>query len=100
MSDAREIILKTRQKSQPRSPVRAAARDRDPPSKLSRPGLHRTFAARIKLWAEGLEPNDARRIAPDVGPPRKALAMCLLISTTTRRSALRSTRGRCAPGWT
>jgi uncharacterized protein YecE (DUF72 family) len=23
------------------------------------------FAARIKLWAEGLEPNDARRISPD-----------------------------------
>jgi len=31
------------------------------------------FAARIKTWAEGLEPNDARRIAPDVGPaPRGA----------------------------
>jgi len=29
------------------------------------------FAARIKLWAEGLEPNDARRIAPDVGPARQ-----------------------------
>ena len=27
------------------------------------------FAARIKLWAEGLEPNDARRIAPDADPP-------------------------------
>jgi uncharacterized protein YecE (DUF72 family) len=26
------------------------------------------FAARIKLWAEGLEPNDARRIAPDADP--------------------------------
>jgi uncharacterized protein YecE (DUF72 family) len=26
------------------------------------------FAARIKLWAERLEPNDARGIAPDVGP--------------------------------
>jgi uncharacterized protein YecE (DUF72 family) len=31
------------------------------------------FAARIKLWTEGLEPNDARRIAPDVGPaPQRA----------------------------
>src|ERR1700730_18654186 len=26
------------------------------------------FAARIKLWAQGLEPNDARVIAPDTGP--------------------------------
>src|SRR3984893_17097220 len=26
------------------------------------------FAARIKLWAQGLEPNDARLIAPDTGP--------------------------------
>ena len=26
------------------------------------------FAARIKLWAEGLEPNDARRITPDADP--------------------------------
>jgi uncharacterized protein YecE (DUF72 family) len=26
------------------------------------------FAARIKLWAQGLEPNDARRIAPDADP--------------------------------
>jgi uncharacterized protein YecE (DUF72 family) len=25
------------------------------------------WAARIKLWAEGLEPNDARRAAPDAG---------------------------------
>ena len=27
------------------------------------------FAARIKLWAVGLEPNDARRAAPDIDPP-------------------------------
>ena len=26
------------------------------------------FASRIKLWAEGLEPNDARRAAPDAEP--------------------------------
>jgi uncharacterized protein YecE (DUF72 family) len=26
------------------------------------------WATRIKLWAEGLEPNDARLIAPEVGP--------------------------------
>jgi len=26
------------------------------------------WAARIKLWAEGLEPNDARRIIPDADP--------------------------------
>jgi uncharacterized protein YecE (DUF72 family) len=29
------------------------------------------FAARIKLWAKGLEPNDARRAAPDADPPDK-----------------------------
>jgi len=29
------------------------------------------WAARIKLWAEGLEPNDARRAAPDDDPPKK-----------------------------
>jgi uncharacterized protein YecE (DUF72 family) len=28
------------------------------------------WAARIKLWARGLEPNDARLIAPDTDPPR------------------------------
>jgi len=27
------------------------------------------FAARIRLWAAGLEPNDARRAAPDADPP-------------------------------
>ena len=27
------------------------------------------FASRIKLWAAGLEPNDARRAAPDTDPP-------------------------------
>jgi len=29
------------------------------------------WAARIKLWAQGLEPNDARRIAPDKKLPRR-----------------------------
>jgi uncharacterized protein YecE (DUF72 family) len=29
------------------------------------------WAARIKLWAKGLEPNDARRAAPDGDPPKK-----------------------------
>jgi uncharacterized protein YecE (DUF72 family) len=29
------------------------------------------FAARIKLWAEGREPNDARRIAPDAESARQ-----------------------------
>jgi uncharacterized protein YecE (DUF72 family) len=29
------------------------------------------WGARIKLWAEGLEPNDARRAAPDADPPKK-----------------------------
>ena len=29
------------------------------------------WAARIKLWARGLEPNDARLIAPDRQPPRR-----------------------------
>jgi uncharacterized protein YecE (DUF72 family) len=29
------------------------------------------WAARIKLWARGLEPNDARLIAPDLKPPRR-----------------------------
>ena len=28
------------------------------------------FAARIKLWAAGLEPNDARRVTPETGPAR------------------------------
>jgi uncharacterized protein YecE (DUF72 family) len=28
------------------------------------------WAARIKLWARGLEPNDARLIAPETRPPR------------------------------
>jgi uncharacterized protein YecE (DUF72 family) len=36
------------------------------------------FASRIKLWAMGLEPNDARRAAPDADPadqiPRDVLA--------------------------
>jgi len=27
------------------------------------------FASRIRLWAEGLEPNDARRAAPDTDAP-------------------------------
>ncbi len=30
------------------------------------------WAARIKLWARGLEPNDARLIAPDLKPPRRS----------------------------
>jgi uncharacterized protein YecE (DUF72 family) len=30
------------------------------------------WAARIKLWARGLEPNDARLIAPDMKPPRRS----------------------------
>lgn len=29
------------------------------------------WAARIKLWARGLEPNDARLAAPDASPPRR-----------------------------
>jgi len=29
------------------------------------------WAARIKLWAKGLEPNDARLVAPDLKPPRR-----------------------------
>jgi uncharacterized protein YecE (DUF72 family) len=29
------------------------------------------WAARIKLWARGLEPNDARLIAPNTTPPRR-----------------------------
>jgi uncharacterized protein YecE (DUF72 family) len=29
------------------------------------------WAARIKLWARGLEPNDARLIAPEAKPPRR-----------------------------
>ena len=29
------------------------------------------WAARIKLWARGLEPNDARLIAPEMRPPRR-----------------------------
>ena len=29
------------------------------------------WAARIKLWARGLQPNDARLIAPDLQPPRR-----------------------------
>ena len=29
------------------------------------------WAARIKLWARGLEPNDARLIAPEMKPPRR-----------------------------
>jgi uncharacterized protein YecE (DUF72 family) len=29
------------------------------------------WAARIELWARGLEPNDARLIAPDLKPPRR-----------------------------
>jgi uncharacterized protein YecE (DUF72 family) len=30
------------------------------------------WAARIKLWAKGLEPNDARLIAPDLKPARRS----------------------------
>ena len=30
------------------------------------------WAARIKLWARGFEPNDARLVAPDLKPPRHA----------------------------
>jgi len=30
------------------------------------------WAARIKLWARGLEPNDARLIAPDMKPSRRS----------------------------
>ena len=29
------------------------------------------WAARIKLWARGFEPNDARLVAPDLKPPRR-----------------------------
>jgi uncharacterized protein YecE (DUF72 family) len=29
------------------------------------------WAARIKLWARGVEPNDARLVAPDLKPPRR-----------------------------
>jgi uncharacterized protein YecE (DUF72 family) len=29
------------------------------------------WASRIKLWARGLQPNDARLIAPDTPPPRR-----------------------------
>jgi uncharacterized protein YecE (DUF72 family) len=29
------------------------------------------WAARIKLWTQGLEPNDARLIAPDMKPPQR-----------------------------
>jgi len=29
------------------------------------------WAARIKLWARGLQPNDARLVAPDMTPPRR-----------------------------
>jgi len=30
------------------------------------------WAARIKLWARGLQPNDARLVAPDMTPPRRS----------------------------
>jgi uncharacterized protein YecE (DUF72 family) len=30
------------------------------------------WAARIKLWARGLEPNDAKLIAPKLAPPRRS----------------------------
>jgi uncharacterized protein YecE (DUF72 family) len=30
------------------------------------------WAARIKLWAQGLEANDARLVAPDMKPPRRS----------------------------
>ena len=30
------------------------------------------WAARIKLWVRGLQPNDARLIAPDTPPARRA----------------------------
>ena len=32
------------------------------------------WAARIKLWARGLEPNDARLIAPEIKPPARRAA--------------------------
>jgi uncharacterized protein YecE (DUF72 family) len=57
------------------------------------------WAGRIKLWAEGLEPNDARLIAPDTQPARQSARDVFAYSTTTRRSGRRSTRARCAHGW-
>jgi uncharacterized protein YecE (DUF72 family) len=30
------------------------------------------WAARIKLWARGLQPNDARLVAPDMTPPQRS----------------------------
>jgi uncharacterized protein YecE (DUF72 family) len=56
------------------------------------------FSARIKLWATGLEPNDARRAAQMPTPRTKSPATFMPISTTTRRSGRRSTRGRCERG--
>jgi len=42
------------------------------------------FAARIKLWAAGSKPNDARLIDSDTGAPHGP-AMSSPISTTTPR---------------
>jgi len=54
------------------------------------------FAARIKLWAAGLEPNDARLIDSGYRPaphgPRDVFAYL-----TTSQVRARSTRARCAP---
>ena len=130
--------------------ARAAARDRDPPSELPRPGLRGTacagtgwrsvfadsvawpyaedvttdfvylrlhgseelyasgysdealdhWAARIKLWARGARtqrrPPDRTRCRAGAGEP---LAMSMSISTTTPRSARRSTPARCVRDW-
>ena len=56
-------------------------------------------AARIKLWARGLAPNDARLIAPETPAPRRDARDVDGISTTTPRSAPRSTRALCEPNW-
>jgi uncharacterized protein YecE (DUF72 family) len=57
------------------------------------------WTGRIKLWAEGLEPNDARRIAPDVGPSPRGARDMFAYFDSDQRFGLRSTRIRCAHGW-
>ena len=54
------------------------------------------WAARLRLWARGRQPNDAAADRSDARAAARGRATSLSISTTTLRSAPRSTRVRCA----
>jgi hypothetical protein len=56
-------------------------------------------AARIKLWVRGLEPKDARLIAPDVHMPRRKVRDVYVYFDNDAKVRARSTPARCAPRW-